>query len=158
MHLIFEISSWVIAQHAGPFFSALVFPQHFADVQMSSESKSESKIWGDFALVKNKEDSVFIELVLSKSLSLISPRKTWQGAEKFSKWLECSSGWETDERRKGDRFPRMWSSWMEDETSCSREGFPCTAYNLDNRNRWYSPFSLIFSSIRFELEALPEPV
>lgn len=92
VHLIFEISSWVIAQHAALFFSALVYRQHFADVHMSSESKSESKIWGDFALEKNKEDSVFIELVLSKSLSLFSARKTWKGAEKFSKWPNWSSG------------------------------------------------------------------
>lgn len=68
--LFIEISSWVIAQHAGPFSSALALRQHFADMQMSSESKSKIKGFGGFCAWKHKEDSVFVELVLSKSLSL----------------------------------------------------------------------------------------
>lgn len=57
--LFIEISSWVIAQHAGPFSSALALRQHFADMQMSSESKSKSKVLGAFVL-ENIKRTVFL--------------------------------------------------------------------------------------------------
>lgn len=49
------ISSWVIAQHMCPFYLALVFRQYIADTQVSSKSKSNSKVWGAFVFTKIKK-------------------------------------------------------------------------------------------------------
>lgn len=86
--LFIEISSWVIAQHAGPFSSALALRQHFADMQMSSESKSKSKVLGAFVLEKIKRTVFLLSWFCLKvflSLSLISAGRIWNGAEKSPK-------------------------------------------------------------------------
>lgn len=58
--LFVGISSWVIAQHEGPFCSALVFQQCFAGMQVSSKSKSKSKVWGAFVFTKIKRTVVLL--------------------------------------------------------------------------------------------------
>lgn len=121
------ISSWVIAQHVGPFCSALVFQQCLPDMQISSKSKSKSKVWGAFVFTKIKRTGFLLSCFFPlKSLSVYLSWKNLKGCWNIPKITKLAIRlWNRTSGKRVTSSPGAWKSWMEDKAPSSQELFPC---------------------------------